>query len=132
MRRAGKMLWMVTQDIVSEVVYFFAVNMRYFANLISTATPYVMYFIGQNIVLERGRFAVGGELFIPILIAVLVYYLRQIANRSGKGNSMPVPEKRFTEVDESTGEVTILTSRTEEMLLYMADLEDWFERRRIL
>lgn len=132
MRRAGKMLWMVTQDIISEVVYFFAVNMRYFANLISTATPYVMYFIGQNVVLERGRFAVGGELFIPILIAVLVYYLRQIANRSGKGNSMPVPEKRFTEVDESTGEVTILTSRTEEMLLYMADLEDWFERRRML
>lgn len=132
MRRAGKMLWMATQDIISEVVYFFAVNMRYFANLISTATPYVMYFIGQNVVLERGRFAVGGELFIPILIAVLVYYLRQIANRSGKGNSMPVPEKRFTEVDEATGEVTILTSRTEEMLLYMADLEDWFERRRML
>lgn len=132
MRRAGKMLWMVTQDIISEVVYFFAVNMRYFASLISTAAPYVMYFIGQNVVLERGRFAVGGELFIPILIAVLVYYLRQIANRSGKGNSMPVPEKRFTEVDESTGEVTVLTSRTEEMLLYMADLEDWFERRRML
>lgn len=132
MRRAGKMLWTVTQDIISEVIYFFAVNMRYFANLISTATPYVMYFIGQNVVLERGKFAIGGELFIPILIAVLVYYLRQIANRSGKGNSMPVPEKRFTEVDESTGEVTILTARTEEMLLYMADLEDWFERRRML
>lgn len=132
MRRAGKMLWMVTQDIISEVVYFFAVNMRYFASLISTAAPYLMYFIGQNVVLERGHFAVGGEIFFPILIAVAVYYLRQIANRSGKGNSMPVPEKRFTEVDESTGEVTILTSRTEEMLLYMADLEDWLERRRIL
>lgn len=132
MHRLGKILWVVTQDIVSEVVYFFAVNMRYFANLISAATPYMMYFIGQNVVLKRGRFAVGRELFIPILIAVLVYYLRQIANRSGKGNSMPVPEKRFTEVDESTGEVTVLTARTEEMLLYVADLEDWFERRRML
>lgn len=132
MRKAGKMLWTVTQDIISEVLYFFAVNMRYFANLISTVTPYAMYFIGQNIALTRGRFAVGGEIFIPILIAVVVYYLRQIANRSGKGNTIPVPEKRFTEVDESTGEVTILTSRTEEMLLYMADLEDWLERRRML
>lgn len=132
MRRAVKMLWMVTQDIISEFIYFFAVNMRYFANLFSAIAPYAMYFIGQNVVLERGHFAVGGEIFLPIWIAILVYYLRQIANRSGKGNSMPVPEKRFTEVDESTGEVTILTSRTEEMLLYMADLEDWFERRRML
>lgn len=132
MCRVRKMLRAVTQDIISEVIYFFAVNMRYFAGLFLAATPYAMYFIGQNVVLDRGRFAVGGELFIPILIAALVYYLRQIANRSGKGNSMPVPEKRFTEVDESTGEVTILTSRTEEMLLYMADLEDWLERRRML
>lgn len=132
MRRAGKMIWVVTQDIVSEVLYFFAVNMRYFANLISTAIPYVMYFIGQSVSLDRGRFAVGGEVFIPIFAAVVIYYLRQIANRSGKGNTIPVPEKRFTEVDESTGEVTILTARTEEMLIYMADLEDWFERRRML
>lgn len=131
MRRAGYVLWMAVRDIVGETKFFFAVNLRYMASLISLATPYLMYLLGQQIAIERNKFAVGGEIFIPVMIAVLVYYIRQIANRCGKGSAIPVPEKRFTAVD-ADGEVTILTSRTSEMLLYMADLEDYLERRGML
>lgn len=131
MRKVLKMLALITRDILSEISYWFAINLRYMANIISIVTPYIMYLMGQDLALQRGRFAVGGELFIPLVIALGVYYLRQIANRSNKGSAIPVPERRFTTVD-AEGEVSIETDRTEELILYMADLEDWFERRHML
>lgn len=131
MRRILKILALITRDILSEVSYWFTINLRYMANIISIITPYIMYLLGQELAIQRGKFAVGGELFLPLVIALVVYYLRQIANRSNKGSAIPRPERRFTEVDDD-GEVSIETDRTEELILYMADLEDWFERRHML
>lgn len=132
MRKILKMLALITSALFEEVKYFLMINLRYFAGLIEVATPYIMYYIGQQMALDRGRFAVGGEIFIPIVIMFITYYFRQIANRSNKGGALPKPERRFTIVDPDTGEVNIETARTEELILYMADLEDWMERRKLL
>ena len=57
--------------------------------------------------------------------------MKAIGNRAGKGASIPMPSKRFTEVD-GDGEVTVEQSRLTELILYTADLEDWFAKRGML
>lgn len=121
----------ITTDAWYEVVYFIQVNMRYMATIIEIALPYCMYMVGQNLAMERGSIEVGGEIFIPILCTVVIHYVKEFANKSGKGNTIPVPNKRFTEVDED-GEVSVENNRIQELLLYVADLEDYMERKRMM
>lgn len=106
-------------------------NLRNLAWLLNLLTPFIMYFIGQHVVLNRGYFCVGGEIFIPILILFVIYFLRSMANKYRKGTTIPVPEERFTEVDDD-GEVSIRNDRLQELILYLADLEDWLERKGLL
>lgn len=121
----------ITLDIFSAIAYWFTNNLRNFARLFTLLLPYLMFFIGQAVCFERGKFAVGGEIFIPIFAQILIYYIRSTANKLGKGITIPVPEKRFTEVDED-GEVSIRNDRVQEVILYLADLEDWLERKGML
>lgn len=118
-------------DVVRVVDYFITSNLKNFAWLLNFILPYLMYLIGQNVCASRGYFAIGGELLIPIIFCVIIYYLRSYDNKIGKGTTIPVPNKRFTEVDDN-GEVSISNSRIQELILYLADLEDWFERRGLL
>ena len=131
MKRVLRITLAIILDVVQAVHYFVTNNLRNFARILSFILPYVMYVIGQNVCAERGKIAFGGELFIPILFCVITYYIRSYANKIGKGATIPVPEKRFTEVDDD-GEVSIRNSRIQELILYMADLEDWFERKGLL
>lgn len=106
-------------------------NLRNLAWLLNLLTPFIMYFIGQYVVLNRGYFGVGGEILIPILILFVIYFLRSMANKYRKGTTIPVPEERFTEVDDD-GEVSVRNDRLQELILYLADLEDWLERKGLL
>lgn len=118
----------VTTEAISGAMYAVQFNMRYLANFVNIGTPYLMYVLGQNMALSRGEFAVGGEIFVPVVLMVLTYYIRQISNKVNKGTRIPIPQERFTEVDED-GEVSVRQDRISEMLLYMADLEDWMARK---
>lgn len=131
MKRFLRITLAIILDVVQAIHYFVTNNLRNFARILSFILPYVMYVIGQNVCAERGKIAFGGELFIPILFCVITYYIRSYANKIGKGTTIPVPEKRFTEVDDDD-EVSIRNSRIQELILYMADLEDWFERKGLL
>lgn len=111
--------------------YIVKSNLRNLAWLLNLLTPFIMYFIGQRVVLNRGYFGVGGEIFIPILILFVIYFLRSMANKYRKGTTIPVPEERFTEVDDD-GEVSIRNDRLQELILYLADFEDWLERKGLL
>ena len=86
-----------------------------------------MWYLGAYLYEERGEFAVGGELFVPLVVFLVIYFVGSFANHIGKGERIPVPEKRFTEVDD--GEVSVPVSRQDEMLFYLADLEDCLERK---
>ena len=121
----------ITIDFLHATTYFLTSNMRGFANLLSVSCPYVMYFIGQFAQTGNFNFIYSYYLLIPILVVLVTYYLHSAANKTGKGNACPVPVRRFTEVSED-GEVSVDHSRLQEMLLYMADLEDWMERKNIL
>lgn len=131
MKRALRILVEITYDAFCSFVYFIKNNLVNFANFLNLIIPYVMYFIGQYVVAARDEIAVGGELFIPLIFVVFIYYLRSTANKIGKGTTVPIPDKRFTQVDED-GEVSIEHKRIQELILYMADLEDWMERKGML
>lgn len=121
----------ITMGLLHGAAYFLKVNLRYFANAVSFSVPYVMYVLGQLRYQEGGCISFGIELVIPVAVVAVVYYLREIANRLGTGNVPPVPHNRFTNVDDD-GEVTVENRRIQELLLYMADLEDYFSRKGML
>ncbi len=131
MKRFLRITLAIIIDVVQAIHYFITNNLRNFAWILNFILPYVMYIIGQNVCAERGKIAFGGELFVPIVFCIITYYIRSYANKIGKGNTIPVPEKRFTEVDDD-GEVSVRNSRVQELILYLADLEDWFERKGLL
>ena len=137
--------WLVRTKLVQLIVRFFSImfaivvelfimildvigrNLRNLALLLQIGLPYLMWYLGAYLYEERGEFAVGGELFVPLVVFLVIYFVGSFANHIGKGERIPVPEKRFTEVDD--GEVSIPVSRQDEMLFYLADLEDYLERK---
>ncbi len=118
-------------ELFTEVIYFCKNNIRNFAWLLNITLPYIMYIIGQYVHDKRGEILPGGEIFIPIIFGLIICLLRSYANKIGKGTKVPIPPKRFTYVDDD-GEVTISYHRIQELILYLADLEDWLERKGLL
>lgn len=118
-------------EVFKNIGEFIRNHLVTFANIITVIIPYIMYVVGQYVANEGKGFSIGWELIIPLMALLTVYILKSIANKIGKGITIPVPNKRFTEVDED-GEVSMEVNRTQELLLYIADLEDWLERKGLL
>lgn len=131
MKKILRILIEITIDALYSVLYFIENNLNNFATILNTILPYLMWFIGQEVALNRGNFSAGGEIFVPLLFMVVIYYLRNSANKLGKGITIPLPENRFTQVDDD-GEVSIENRRIQELLLYVANLEDWLEKKGML
>ena len=131
MKKTIHILFEVTADAFCNFAYFIKSNLITFADIINAVAPYAMYFIGQDVALIRGNAEIGGEAFIPLVLIIVTSYLRAVANKLGKGMTIPIPDNRFTQVDDD-GEVSIENKRIQELLLYMADLEDWMERKGML
>ena len=131
MKRFFSIMCAIIVDVVRVADYFITSNLRNFAWILNFILPYLMYIIGQDVYATRGYLGVGGELLIPVVFCVITYALRSYANKIGKGTIIPVPDKRFTEVDDY-GEVSIPNNRIQELILYLADLEDWLERKGLL
>lgn len=131
MKKFLRVIVEVVLDFFIMILCFIRDNLRRAAWMLSMLLPYGMYFIGQLVANHRGEVGVGGELFFPVVVWIIIYVLRSIANKYNKGYTIPIPDKRFTEVDED-GEVSIPNSRIQELILYLADLEDWLERKGLL
>lgn len=117
-----------TVDAARSLSYVVKNNIYNAGKAISFAVPYAMYGLGQWAYNISNGYTIGIEAIIPIVVGALSYYMRAYGNKIGKGNIVPVPNKRFTEVHED-GEVTIRSDRLQELVLYMADLEDWIEKK---
>lgn len=118
----------VAEEAVHSVAYFMKHNVRHLGTLIELVTPYLMYVLGQASTIDRGVITVGGELFLPVFLWIVANFIKGVANKLNRGPRIPKPTERFTEVDED-GMVSIDESRVDELLIYMADLEDWMERK---
>lgn len=98
-------------------------------NALLISGPFVMLLVGEYVYADRGYWAVGGEVILPFIFVVAGLALKSYARVSGTDHSdIPVPYRRFTNVDCNSGQVDVEYDRVQEMILYMADLEDWFDR----
>ncbi|MEG0153614.1 MAG: hypothetical protein RR744_10675 [Cellulosilyticaceae bacterium] len=121
-----KILKEVTNEFGAEAKYFIKTNLMAFVVLLEILNPFITLLVGLAMYDERGTFTIGGELFIPIVIIVITKYLRGIARRKGVDNSLPIPIKRLTEVND--GVVSIPRDKESEMLLLLGEYEDYLER----
>lgn len=123
---------MLSKQILTEalfgVLYFIQDNLRNFGILLELFLPYGMLLLGNYCYEFRGGFAVGAEIFLPLIILLVSYYARRMANKIGKGDTFPVPEKRFTSLDED-GNPEIEVERLQELILYINDVEEWLSRK---
>ena len=93
--------------------------------------PYLMLLVGITLYKDLGLCMKIFFLILPILISLLSYFLKSIANKIGKGEAPPIPYKRFTS-DDGDGEVSVEHSRLQELLLFVFDYEEWLERKGLL
>lgn len=125
----------LTGEILAEailgILYFITCNLRNFGHLLDMLLPYFMLVLGMVCYQLRGEFTLGAEVFLPILVMLVSYYCKNLANKLGKGDTFPVPERRFTSEDED-GNPEIEVDRIQELILYIADVEEWLERKGYL
>jgi len=130
-KRFVKILRAVIGEMLSVVVYVLSISIYPISKLLIIALPYLMLFIGVEMYKVRGYFAIGGELFIPIVVFLISWFLKSFADKIGKGEAPPVPSERFT-TEDGDGEVSCEYSRMQEMLLFVNDYEKWLERKGLL
>lgn len=118
----------VVVGIVKDTIKAFGFWIHNHTNQIAEAINMLYPYLVAYLVAGKTRLNVGW--FLPPLFWFIIYILKTYAKRTGKGLSIPKPVKRFTEVSED-GEITIPVDRVEELILYMCDLEDWFEKEKI-
>ena len=119
----------ITKEILIDayytIIYVAEKNINNLSNILLFCLPYIMYFLG------KGKIEINKYMIIPVVMFLVIMFLKTYANKIGKGSTIPIPERRFTEVDED-GEVSVEVSRTQELLLWTADVEDWLHRKGLL
>lgn len=117
-------------DLFYNFKNFLARNLVTFSRILKVAMPIVIFYLGT--IYDKGNSDILCYAVIVLLSFWFVeYFLESLANKIGKGITVPVPHKRFTNEDEY-GEVTIPNERLEELILYVNDLENWLEKKRLL
>lgn len=118
-----KVVKSVIKDMVLDVKDFILNNLYTMSKVLTFLIPYLAIILCR--VTELNIWVIIG---LILFIQMVLIISRNSANKIGKGIDVPVPYKRFTQVDED-GEVSVDTERLQEMILYMGDLEDYFERK---
>ena len=116
----------ILKELIESIIYAVACNLKNVSFVLNLILPFICFYLG--------RYSLLNFLVICIIILFglfLSYFTKQFANKIGKGETCPVPTKRFTEKSDD-GEVSIEVERLQELTLYMADLEDWFESKGIM
>lgn len=104
-------------------------HMSGLGNALLVFGPFATLFVGEYVYADRGCWAVGSEVVMPLIFVIAGFALKSYARVSRVDlSNIPVPYDRFTNVDYDSGQVDVDYNRIREMILYMADLEDWFDR----
>ena len=110
----------------SRTKWFFYRNMESFGNALVFCAPFVTGILAAVMTAQRGYLAFGGEYVLAILMLIIGSVLRYLGGEDGQGTGIPVPPRRYTTRDRS-GDVSINEGDLNEVILYLADLEDNLE-----
>ena len=116
----------VVYSVYKAITYFVKNNMYNVAVLLEVICPYIMLRLGYYLYDFRGCVAVGSEIIVPIFVFMVAETIKKICNKLGKGSEPPVPDSPF--VDSKGDMYYVDTDRYEELVLYMADLEEYFRK----
>lgn len=131
LKRFFQIIRAVIEEMFSTLLYVLSTSIYPISKLLIIITPYLMAFIAIESYKVKGEFKIGIEYIIPIILLLISYFLKSVANKIGKGETPPIPMERFTSED-SEGEVSCEYSRLQEMLLFVNDYEKWLERKGLL
>lgn len=120
------MIKSILKLIYSNIKFYIKNNMYFISVVIRIVSPFILIDIAA-----KGTYNIYVLFAAEAIIELICYLVRSISNYIGKGESIPVPLERFTEVHED-GEVRVNKSRINEMILYVSDVEDYLERKGIL
>lgn len=115
------------ESFLNKFGYFVKINANYFSIMFKYSCPFVMLWLGQYAALERGKFAVGGEILLAIVFLVFENYFKGYARKNNTGDALPMARKRFT-VEDGNGEISIDRKDLEEMIIYVNEIENYIER----
>lgn len=121
-------------ELLFETKYVANSLTNYIGSMIIWLLPYVTLVVGIALC-KSDIFSVLSDFYwilpIPIIVLFIARYLKWYADTIGKGDSCPKPIERFTEVDDN-GMISVEHNRMQELILYVADVEDYLERKGIL
>lgn len=124
-----KVLKEVLLDTIRQVMRFILSNLYNTHLLLNFTCPYIMFYMGTKF--EWKRYEIDKIIFIPILIWIASALIHKIANKCNKGDEIPVPRKRFVR-DDGNGEYSVDKERLQEMILYVADVEEYLNKKGLL
>lgn len=121
-----KILKKVFKELFAEAKFFVKRNIKFWVSMAFVLNPTIMMFLCEYEVVSFD-FSVTMMLTIHAVLCLL----KKGIEVCGLDNDIPVPNERFTEISED-GEVSVNYERLQEMLIYMADLEDYLEMKGLL
>ena len=113
-------------NIYSATTYFIKSNMYNIAELLEVICPYIMLRLAYYLYDVRGCISIGFEVLIPLITFIVAETIKRICNKVGQGYEIPVPDKLFI---QSKGDMYYIdVERYEDLVLYMAELEEYFKK----
>ena len=114
-------------QIVYSVKHFFKVNLKYISQIIVFSTPYFCMWLAYQSYQSNRPLLSWLNVLLPVVLFTMAGVVSLAAKTAKNGKSMPIPRKRFTQCDNCSNLVFVDPSEWHEMLVYMAELEDWLE-----
>lgn len=121
------MLFDVLVELYKSIKYRVVNSVYIIALLLEFSMPYIMYRLGYSLYISRGGIYIGSELLLPIVLFFIVKVLKEYAKKKNIVDEMPIPDKRYTRVDEE-GNVHMDRNKYMEMMIYVANVENYLER----
>lgn len=106
--------------------HFIKHNLKNFSKSLLFALPFIMYYLG--IIFGTSKKGIIVWIIVPLICFVICAMLNWIASNYENDFYFPLPKERFTKID-SDGEVSIESKRVHELILWVAEIEDWAERK---
>jgi hypothetical protein len=128
MNKYTKMVISVFEDMIANAVYQVKRYMFVIYSIAKLCLPFICIAIGQSL---NGNIKFSLWYVYVAIIMIAMDVIHRISNKEGFGDEVPIPAKRFTTVSED-GEASIESNRLQEMILYVSNVEDYLESRRLM
>lgn len=106
--------------------YAVSINIGYTGTVVKFAAYYGMAVLGMKYAIIPDRKGALLILLVPMFVQLFAFILCFAGEKMHPRKDLPIPLKRFTQASEDG--VTVDRDRLNELLLYVADVEDYLER----